>query len=287
MRAQQKALLQSMALLFLLIGACVLTLMWAAKAENSQVAKTIREAIGIAPPAKKVTEPIAPPPAPVVVIEPEPEPIVVMPPEPQPIPEITFSHIARIKHLWPKTLELKSSKQISIRYNGNSYGFMEFTANTQIKVLSLKAPDEIDGIVNGNYLNLSVHETNFEEWFRENYAENYYLQPIPQESTSSHSEFKRPGTKEGDARFWTDMLIWCHQNYESIALEIGEHNLVFKWLPKEEAPIDFGLEAREIARSYLLKRAEWGGTENYAPCEIRHPSTNELLGSGAMFIPRL
>jgi hypothetical protein len=94
------------------------------------------------------------------------------------------------------------------------------------------------------------------------------------------------GTDQGDAQFWSEMRIWCHQNYGSVSLEIGEDNLTFKWLPEEEVPIDYSLEAREIARKYLNLRNKFGSPENFAACEIRHPATDEFLGSSSMFIPR-
>lgn len=286
---QRKALIKTI-LFFLLIGcACVLVLLWAARAEDSSIAKSIREVIGIAAPAStQVVVEVAPPPPPVVkaAVEPVLESIVVEPPPP--IPAITFREICSQRHLWPDTLKLKLSKRVSIRYNGNNYGYMEFASGVSFRVDDLKPNGEIYGRVEGNYLSLSVLETDFEEWFSTNYGERYDLQlevtdRVFRRSGAPH----KLGTAEGDATFWAEMRIWCHQNYDSISLEIGEDSLVFRWLPTEEVPINFQGEAREICRVYLMKRATLGGNENYAACEIRHPVTNELLGSSSIFIPRL
>lgn len=56
---------------------------------------------------------------------------------------------------------------------------------------------------------------------------------------------------------------------------------------KKNTPIDSPDEAPDIARQYLLKRSKYGGRDNYAACEIRHPVTDKLLGASAIFIPRL
>ena len=94
-------------------------------------------------------------------------------------------------------------------------------------------------------------------------------------------------TPEGKDDFWSEMRMWCHQNYGSVTLNVEEDNLVFLWAPAKGEKVDLSFEAREIARNYLVKRAKYGGQDNYAACEIRHPVTHELLGASAIFLPRL
>lgn len=264
-------------------------LLWAAKSEDSKLAGKIRKTVGIQAP---VVTPVSPPPIVVVEAEPEPMPVGVpepepaSEPEPEPLPEISYKEVTQSKNLWPDILELKTSKKVTIRYQQQDYGYMEFTEGAVIEVHALKAPTEVYCSINGNFISLSIAETNFTEWFTNKYAERYALLAIPQNDESGIQK-NVLDSAEGKATFWSEIRIWCHQNYESISLEIGEDQLTFRWLPKEDAPIDFQLEAREIARKYLLTRSKLGGTENYAACEIRHPTTDELLGSSSIFIPRL
>ena len=205
------------------------------------------------------------------------------------IPHLSLSELATKPSFWPHELKLIDSKQVEIKYNGNSYGHVEFTADSPIEVDSISPSGEVFGTVNSNYLSLSASETNLSEWFETAYGKIYSLQTNatatnPLEEPEAVKSLK---TKEGQTEFWQDIKVWCYMNYESASISAEENSLVFKWLPKEDAPIDFRMEAREIARFYLLKRAERGGHENYAACEIRHPRTGELLGSGSIFIPRL
>lgn len=263
--------------------------MWAAKSQDSELAEKIRSAVGIQAPEPIQTalkeEPTPPP-----VIEPEPmpaEPIPTVPVEPPPPQVITFSEIIKSSHLWPKTVALNHSKKVPIRYQDKIYGHMEFTADSEVEVVALTAPSDIYCIINGNHLSLAHEETNFTEWFAEKYAGRYELQTT--DSTASTIEDSTPdiNTPEGKAEYTTQVRLWCHLNYDSISLEIGEDALIFKWLPKEETQVNYVFEARQIARQYLLLRAELGGNENYAACEIRDPVTNELLGASSIFIPRL
>ncbi|MGJ8654232.1 MAG: hypothetical protein ACSHX8_13315 [Opitutaceae bacterium] len=265
-----------------------LILIWSSKTLDSPLAEKIRNFVGIRAVAPEVVEaPVAPPVEVVEIIEePMPEPVPVIE-EPPPITPITFLEITRSKNLWPKSVKLKLSKQIPIRYKQLNYGYMEFSEDSTVTVQSLKAPAEIFGSVNGNFISLSVDETDFVEWFTEEYAERHVLQPIAQNDDKESDSIPDIDTPEGEKAFWSEMRIWCHQNYESISLEVGEEGLTFKWLPREDAPINYQLEARTIARTYLLKRAKYGGTDNFATCEIKHPTTDELLGASSMFIPRL
>jgi hypothetical protein len=290
-KLQRVALLETLLVSMLLGGVVVVVLVWAAKSEDSQLAASIRQLIGIPAPKPAVVVAPQPAPTPQVVIEEapppadEPEPFIA--PEPEPIPQITFAEVAAQKHLWPRQLTLKLSVQVLIRYNGKDYGYMEFPRGRTILVDGVLANGEIFCQIDGNYLSLSVYETDFYGWFKATHGERYQIQPVVVDFGSRATAPYKLGTEKGDAAFWAEMRIWCQQNYDSVSLSIEEDTLVFKWLPKEDAPIDFPAEAREVARNYLLKRAKYGGRENYAACEIRHPTTGEVLGASAIFIPRL
>ena len=287
-KVQRRALIYTLLFFFIGGGACVLVLLWASQAEHSEFAKSLRRSIGLPEPeASPVVSESSP--APVETpADPEPpvEPVEVD--APPVIPTITIEEICRMRQLWPRELELVLKKQVSIRYNDNTYGYMEFTPGLKLKVDALKPNGEVLCLADGNYLSLSVHETNFIAWFNSKYGERYDLQPILyQREIRRPSSRQRIGTPEGDAAFWADLRIWCNQNYDSIAIQMSNDNLVFRWLPREDAPVNYEVEARMIAREYLLKRFEYGGHENYAACEIRHPVTGELLGASSIFIPRL
>ncbi|WPJ97884.1 hypothetical protein SH580_09190 [Coraliomargarita algicola] len=286
-KAQRIALFETLLVFLLLGGGCALVLFWAAKSEDSELAHSIRKTVGISEPQQEVLE-AEPEPAPVVVAPAEPEPVeAVVVVEPAPLPKITFKEIAAQRQLWPKSLNLKLAVRVPIRYNGQDFGFMEFPKGVSISVDGLSPGGEIFCRIDGNYLSLSVYETDFYGWFKETHGDRYDVQPVVVDMGSKATSRYRLGTEKGEAAFWAEMRIWCHQNYEAVTLNVEEERLVFYWLPKETAPIDYAVEAREIARQFLLKRAKYGGRENYAACEIRHPVTNELLGASSIFIPRL
>ncbi len=207
--------------------------------------------------------------------------------EPELIPAISFNRIVNSRTLWPSTLELRQTKQVEIRFNGKSYGDIEFLKGSIVEVQALKMPSEVVGILNGNYLSLTLSETNFEDWFRMQYSEYYDLKiddlRVPEAVTVLLSDID---TAEGYKVFWRDLQYWCYVNYDTAQLTIEEDTLTFEWLPKENVPVDFRAEAREIARKYLLKKAEFGGEENYAACQIIHPDSGEQLGASFTFIPR-
>lgn len=294
-KAQRKALIRTLLLLALLILSGLGLVYWASFAGDSEFARSIRQVVGIPGPAvERPPPPPSPPPvrveAPLVaeVLEAEPEPEAPAAPGPEPLPVITFSEICARPALWPKTLQLTLSKRVYIRYNGNVYGYMQFSGDMPLHVDALGAKGEVFGWIDGNYLSFLPDETNFEEWFRRTHGERYDLRPVEVEPARPGAEVRhKVGTPQGDADFWTEMRIWCQRNYDSISLQIEQDTLVFRWLPKEDAPIDYSLEAREIARNFLLKRSARGSNENYAACEIRHPVTGELLGASSIFIPRL
>lgn len=287
---ERKALTKAVIFFLILSSACALLLIWAAKSEDSKVAQKIRNTIGIQEPSPKhvpiSVKEVPPTPA---VTKPEPisKPKPAAAPEPLPTPSITYREIAKSATLWPKTIALKKSKRVPIRYQDKTYGYMEFIEGTEVEVVALKEPSEIYCLINNNPLSLSVNETNFVEWFTEKYADRYELEAIVPDNLNAEETVPKLGTPEGEADYLTQMRLWCHRNYGSISLEIGEDTLIFKWLPKEDAPINYQMEAREIAHKYLLLRAELGGIENYAACEIRDPTSNELMGASSIFIPRL
>jgi len=288
---EKKALIKALIFFLLLFGGIAAVLVWAAKSEQSALAETIRKTVGIKTPEREMpAQPVTE-----MVVELAPVPEVVAPPEPEreptpaPIPEISFSEVSKSRHLWPDTLELNASKQVSIRYQEREFGYMQFDEGTEIKVHALKAPVEIYASINGNFISLSVTETNFPDWFNQNYSGRYVLQSMGDstESGEATADLSDSTTATKEKNFWNEMRLWCHTNYDSISLEIGEEQLTFRWLPKEDVPIDFQMEAREIARTYLLIRSRLGGNENYAACEIVHPTTGERLGASSIFIPRL
>lgn len=269
--------------LFILGVSMSLIAYWAYQTEDSEIAESIRGLIdGL---RSESVEAVQGPEA--SVVEEMPESATEISVGPPLIQSITMEGISRQKHLWPKSLSLTATKQVKIRYHEKEYGFMEFSEGMIIEVDSFTSNGEVLGRIDGNYLSLSVHETTFVSWFEENYEGKYELEPIVFDDLKRFSRVRfRLGTDQGDAQFWSEMRIWCHQNYGSVSLEIGEDNLTFKWLPEEEVPIDYSLEAREIARKYLNLRNKFGSPENFAACEIRHPATDEFLGSSSMFIPR-
>ena len=287
--------LKTLFVLLLILGAAALFILWIAKSEDSDFARSARQFIGIPEPHPEV-DPAAPERAPIDASaqpepsepsEPQPKPEVIREELPPAISDITFEQVASRKQLWPRQLSLKLNVAILIRYNGNDYGLMKFPRGRTVQVESLMRNGEILCLIDGNYLSLSVYETDFYGWFKEKHGASYQLLPVTVDFGSSAKVRHKLGTPQGDAAFWAEMREWCYRNYDSPSLVAEEHGLVFKWVPKEKVPINFVDEAREIARQYLLRRAKYGGRENYAPCEIRNPVTGEFLGAAAIFIPRL
>lgn len=293
---QQKALIKVLVILLFAAGAIIALIVWASQEAESELAAKIRQIIGISLSSDDTPAPATPEPAPAPIVETPTKPVEVQiklealaPPPPPPKPTIDLATLAETPSLWPQNLELNQSKQVEIRYNGNTYGYVEFNSDSVITVKEINSSGEILGTVNSNFLSLAPYETNLLEWLDATYGDSYQFDLDPNQRLSLPGDGNLPNlsTEEGQTDFWSEMRIWCYRNYESASISQGEDNLIFKWLPKENSPIDFQLEAREIARFYLLQRAARGGHENYAGCEIRDPHTNELLGSAAIFIPRL
>ncbi|MDQ8208619.1 hypothetical protein QEH52_13925 [Coraliomargarita sp. SDUM461003] len=227
---QFRALVKTMVFFVLLIGGCTFAWFWVSTSEDSDWAQKIRRTIGIpAPQSSKVAE-LAPQPRPAssVVVETPPEPMVID--EPEALPEITFEEIAAQRHLWPDSLNLKSTVKVPIRYNGKDYGFMEFPEGQPIQVDEVMPSGEIFCLIQGNHLSLSVNETDFYAWFDEKYGDRYDAQSVVVDwGTRATSRF-RLGTPEGDAAFWAEMRIWCKHNYGSVSLEVEEDTHDFAWL---------------------------------------------------------
>lgn len=289
-KQQRNALFKAFFCLMLLSTACCLVLIWASRDAKSPLAKSIRGWIGIREPAPVVEElPIVEVPAPEVVeVTPEPMQPIMVEPEPDPIIDITFGEITKLRHLWPRKLQLNLAAKITIRFNGNTYGDIEFAPGTVVQVQALKSPAHVECTLGNNFTTIPVYETDFAEWFTDRYSEKYTLQPIPKVDNTNDFERATFTRDEREKAVWNQMNIWCHKNYDSIALTLDTDKLIFKWHATSDSYVDYSYEAREIARKFLQLRSELGKTDdNYAACEIHHPRTDELLGSGAVFIPQL
>lgn len=276
-------------LLFVVGVAFAMAVYWAYQTEGSDLAKSIRALIDrVRPERLEVVEETV---AHESIIEntaaPEPKPQLVPVSPPPPVRSISMEEVSKQKYLWPKSLALIVSKRVTIRYNEKEYGFMEFSEGMTLKVDALTSNGEAIGWIDGNYLSLSVHETNFVRWFEETHNERYELEPVFFDDLERYSRVRfRLGTKKGNAEFWSEMHIWCHRNYGSVSLEVGEESLLFRWLPEEDVEINYEAEARVIARKYLTLRNKYGSSENFASCQIQNPITDEFLGSSSIFIPR-
>lgn len=288
--SRSETVLRALAI-FLLIAALAGVLFWASSAEDSRLAESIRGMVGLPDPTDQEVEesvPVTAPAEPEVTEAPppstEPEPAEV----PPPIRDITVGEVAQSRDLWPQTLDLTVSRKVTIRYNGNQYGFMEFTPESRLEVVSLTDNAEVVGTISGNSLTILLQNTDFTEWFETTHGDRFNLQPMP--PVPETQELKTAplvsASGAGDP-FWTDLRIWCKQNYDSVLIEIGEDNIIFRWSQKDLTTADYNMEARTIAEKYLRLRIRDGSDENYAACEIRHPDTDELLGASSVFMPQL
>jgi hypothetical protein len=277
--------------IFLLIAVPAGVLFWASIDEDSKLAESIRGMVGLPDPTNQPAEksdPVTAPTEPEVTEAPpplpEPEPVE----EPPPIRDITIEELAQAPDLWPRTLDLTVSRKITIRYNGNQYGFMEFTPESRMEVVSLNDSGEVAGTINGNSLTILLQNTNFAKWFETTHGDRFKLQPITPVPEAEYPETAPPLSAPGEnATFWADLRIWCKQNYDSVSIEVGEDAIVFRWAQKDLTTADYNMEARTIAEKYLRLRIKGGSEENYAACEIRHPDTDALLGASSIFMPQL
>jgi hypothetical protein len=285
----RNALLKTLALLSIATCILIYVIWWIAQSDDSEFARKARDLIGI-PQQSQEDQTGEPPTPPDALTGPDPfdMPEETKADQAQPsVSKITFAELARNKRLWPDELRLKLNVEVSIRYNGNNYGYMKFPRGRTVQVVTIMQNGEVLCEMDGNFLNLSVYETDFYGWFKKVYGDFYELPPVTVEFESLQQSRYSIGTKEGESAFWAEIREWCLKNYDSPLLNAEEDGLVFYWAPKEKVPINFADEAREIARQYLLRRAKYGSRENFAPCEIKNPKTRETLGTSSLFIPRL
>ena len=280
---QKLAIVKMFAMFAALIAGAVFFLNWAKQDTETQFAFKVREAIGIEHPLVSEPEPVVVP-EPIVEPEPEPEPepvVEVVAPKPLAI-EMSYADFVSKPNMWPKDLELTLETSVQIEYRGRVFGIMRFVPGLMLKVDKVLASKEVIGSVNGNYLIVPAEKTSLMPWFHDTYRGKYFMR-YPGVMASAE------GAAVDDGRFHVDLLEgmrkWCYINYGDCTFDITDDALVLRWRPQEDAPIDFRAEARAIAREYLMRQAERGATDNYAPCEIYDLSSERLMGIGSFFIP--
>lgn len=278
----QKVAFLKLCLLLLVLGLSLFVfVLWAKDDTQTELAKDIRDIIGLAHPQ-----------VPVVAAPPAPEPVVeVLLPEPEPAPEpvkperveLSYREFVDTPGMWPRSLELMVETRVPIIFNGKNFGTMRFVPGQIIKVDSIQHNQEIIGSVEGNYLSIPAGKTSVLQAFHAKYGERYYIR-LPGVVAQSGEP-----AAAADESFQVDLLYamreWCHLNYGDSTFEVTDDTLVLHWLAKGNASVDFRAEARAVARQYLKLLTERGGTDNYASCEIYHPKTGQLLGTGSFFAP--
>jgi hypothetical protein len=281
MSPQQVALLKMVALFAGLIGGAVFFLNWAKTDTKTQFAYTVRETIGIEHPVGLEPEPE---PEPVVVPEPvvKAEPVVeVVAPRPLAI-EMRYADFVSKPELWPEELELTLETSVQILYRERDFGVMRFVPGLILKVDKILSSKEVIGSVNGNYLIVPAEKTSLMPWFHDTYRGKYFMRYPGVMASAEEAAVE-------DGRFHIDLLEgmrkWCYINFGDCTFNITDDALVLRWRPQEDAPIDFRAEARAIAREYLMRQAERGATDNYAPCEIYDLTSGRLMGIGSFFVP--
>jgi hypothetical protein len=263
----------------LALGAA-LFVMWAKQDTATELAKDVRVAIGLPHPSGAL------PPAPVaevvqaVPVVPE---VVVEVAKARPLAiELSFQAFVGQPDLWPDTLELTLETSVPILYRDRDFGSMRFVSGQILEVETILASQQVVGSVEGNYLIVPVQKTSLMPWFQDRYRGTYFMR------YPGVARVEDTATVD-DGRFHVDLLEgmrkWCYRNFGDCTFEITDDALVLRWRPKEDAPIDYRVEARAIAREYLQRQAERGATDNYAPCEIYDLSSGRLLGIGSFYIP--
>lgn len=282
-------------LLFLLLGIGGLFI-WIRYDSGSEIAKNLRASIG-GMDAPEVDPLPSPPPSSTPGFEfglPEPEmspPAQTIEPRaqlveeaPRELNQITWESFTRTRRLWPARLDIVIDQAIPVRYREQNYGEMIFTPGQTLEVYEITTDGRVLGAINDNEVFIPAYATNLADWFVKTHGEFDELtmpEAVPPMVTGSADE------AAADEDFFTQFRLWVYSNYDTPMIEITPETLVLRWTPTEEAEIDFRLEAREIARKYLLLGAEFGRIDNYANCEIRDRSTGELRGSNGIFIPKL
>jgi hypothetical protein len=279
----------------LLLGACAAGFfLWLRYDVSSEMAATVRNSIGMnvseGPPAPEAPpEPIfrmdlptpeAPPPAEPITLHPELPEV-----EAPALNQVTWSDFTRSPRLWPSTLEITIDQAIPVRYREQNYGEMIFAPGQVIEVIEITGDGRVLGSINDNEVFIPASATNLASWFAGKHGE--FDELIMHEGTAPVVSGHPLGDDAADKDLLTQLRMWTLSNYDTHAIEITPDTLILRWTPREEAEIDFRLEAREVARKYLLLGAEMGRMDNYANCEIRDRSTGELRGSNGIFIPKL
>ena len=203
------------------------------------------------------------------------------PPPPDAMPWAEF--VAR-PSIWPKRLSISIDQEIPVRYRDNNYGEMIFSPGQMLEVFELNADGRVLGSINENTFYIPVTATDLKTWFVGKHGE-YDVLAMPDADEPVKTATSLSDEKENE--LITRLRVWTLSNYDSHAIEIGEDNLILRWTPQEEAEINFRVEAREIARKYLMLCSELGRADNYASCEIYDRSSGEFLGSNGIFIPSL
>lgn len=276
MAPQKVAALKILVLFVFLTVAATFFVRWAKEDTETELAKDVRNVIGLAHPAVEL------PPEPIVEPEPVmPEPVVEVAP-PRPVAtEMSYADFVDQPRLWPKELELTLETSVPILYGKHDFGTMSFVPGQTLVVETILDSKEIVGSVDGNYLIVPAEKTSLMPWFHDKYRGTYFMR-YPGVMASAE-------VPVDDGRFHVDLLEglrkWCYINFGDCTFDITDEALVLRWRPKEEASINYRLEASMLAREYLKRQAVLGSTDNYAPCEIYDLSTGRLLGIGSFFIP--
>lgn len=203
------------------------------------------------------------------------------PPTPSAMPWSEF--IAR-PSMWPDRLSITIDQEIPVRYRDNNYGEMIFSPGKTIDVFELNIDGRVLGSINENTVYIPVTATDLEAWF-DGKDEEYDVLTIP----DAPEPVKRATdlSQEKENELISRLRTWTLKHYDSHELKIGEDNLILRWTPREQAEINFRVEARAVARKYLMLCSELGRDDNYASCKILSRSKGDFLGSSGIFIPSL
>ncbi|PXA03558.1 hypothetical protein DDZ13_11285 [Coraliomargarita sinensis] len=278
--------------LFIVFGSLIFAVFWWARTnDESEVAWKIRNLLGIQlvdKPAEEAadnkplaTDQIDDEPA---ELEPGPEPVedsAVVEAAPEPEPEaIQWPAFRKRSDLWPKTLNIMVDQEVTLLYQGTSYGEVTFQSGQPLSVINLSENGYVFGRTGGNEMEVHVSETNFATWFEQTHGDLYEI-TVPEKETNRLAD-------DFEDKLITELRIWCLKNYQTPLVEINEDHLVLRWHSRSRGDneANYSLEALSVARAYLRIQAELGGEDNYASCEVRDPDTGQLMGSKGIFIPR-
>lgn len=203
------------------------------------------------------------------------------PPAPKAMP---WSEFIAQPSMWAKRLSITIDQEIPVRYRDNNYGEMIFSPGQTLEVFEFDADGRVLGSINGNTVYIPVTATDLEDWFLGKH-EDYDVLAMPEAPEPVERATNLSEEKEGE--LISQLRVWALTNYDSHDIELGEDHIILHWTPQEKAEVEFRVEAREIARKYLMLCSELGRADNYASCNIYDRSSNKLLGSNGIFIPRL